>query len=53
MKHIKVIRLNRLQETQIWGDCAYCTASCQSACKSSLTVASSMCYKKVNEKKEA
>lgn len=50
MKHIKVIAKNRLQETMQSGTCDKCSASCQSACKTSMTVSNIICYEKVEKR---
>lgn len=50
MKHVKVIAQNRLQDTMQSGTCDKCSASCQSACKTSMTVSNIICYTKVEKK---
>ncbi len=50
MKHIKIISKNRLQDTMLSGTCEKCSASCQSACKTSMTVSNTICYTKTEAK---
>ncbi|GBF10384.1 six-cysteine ranthipeptide SCIFF [Tepidibacillus infernus] len=50
MKHIKVLSRNRLQDTMLSGTCSKCSASCQSACKTSITVGNTICYAKIEMK---
>jgi predicted ribosomally synthesized six-cysteine peptide SCIFF len=46
MKHIKTIGGGNLKETAKGGGCGKCPASCQSAGKTSCTVAHQKCAKK-------
>ncbi|MGD9676819.1 MAG: six-cysteine ranthipeptide SCIFF [Vulcanibacillus sp.] len=50
MKHIKILAKNRLQDTMLTGTCEKCSASCQSACKTSMTVSNIICYNKTEKK---
>ncbi|MCL2616840.1 MAG: six-cysteine ranthipeptide SCIFF [Defluviitaleaceae bacterium] len=43
MKHIKTISAKTLKSTASTGGCGKCQASCQSACKTSVTVANQSC----------
>ena len=45
MKHIQTLKEGKLQETAKQGGCGECAASCQSACKTSCTVANQKCKK--------
>ncbi|MCL2852282.1 MAG: six-cysteine ranthipeptide SCIFF [Defluviitaleaceae bacterium] len=45
MKHIKTISAKLLKTTANSGGCGKCQASCQSACKTSVTVANQSCEK--------
>ncbi len=42
MKHIRVISKHRVDPIE-WAECVSCAVSCQSACKTSATVGSSVC----------
>lgn len=42
MKHIVVVAKHSIDPT-MWEDCVSCAVSCQSACKTSATVGSSVC----------
>lgn len=50
MKHVNVLSRNRLQDSKLTGTCNKCSASCQSACKTSMTVSNTICYNKVEGK---
>ncbi|WP_277997689.1 six-cysteine ranthipeptide SCIFF [Thermanaeromonas sp. C210] len=41
--HIITVSQPRLQETLQRGGCGYCRVSCQSACKTSITVSNQAC----------
>ncbi len=43
MKHVKTVNKINLKSTLEYGGCQKCTASCQSACKTSCTVANQKC----------
>jgi predicted ribosomally synthesized six-cysteine peptide SCIFF len=45
MKHIRIISKNALQDTIHTGACGECQTSCQSACKTSMTVGNQVCLK--------
>lgn len=47
-KHIKTVGGRTLQSTVRDGGCGECRTSCQSACKTSLTVGNQACNKKKN-----
>lgn len=42
MQHIHIIAVHQVEPTQ-WQSCVSCAVSCQSACKTSATVGSSLC----------
>jgi len=46
MKHIKTLNAPCLKESAGHGGCGECRTSCQSACKTSCTVANQECEKK-------
>lgn len=43
MKHIKTISHANLKQSAKHGGCGKCTTSCQSACKTSCTIANQKC----------
>jgi predicted ribosomally synthesized six-cysteine peptide SCIFF len=43
MQHIKIIKKGTMPESAEKGGCGKCVASCQSACKTSCTVANQSC----------
>ena len=45
VKHIKSLNSAKLKESAQKGGCGECPASCQSACKTSCTVANQKCEK--------
>ena len=45
MKHIKTLKGQNLAKTAAKGGCGECLTSCQSACKTSCTVANQKCEK--------
>ena len=46
MKHITILSKNSLQDTIKTGACGECQTSCQSACKTSMTVGNQVCLQK-------
>ncbi|OEH84569.1 six-cysteine peptide SCIFF [Desulfuribacillus stibiiarsenatis] len=46
MKHIKILSRNTLQDSIHTGACGECQTSCQSACKTSVTIGNQVCLQK-------